>query len=63
LLNENHPTPRFEINNQKSTISNSQESAARTVTRFVGYNPIEGMVARSAVAALPLIYRQVLPPA
>jgi hypothetical protein len=41
------------INNQKSTISNSQESAAPTVTCFVGYNPIEGKVPRSSTRRFP----------
>jgi hypothetical protein len=49
----------------KSTIKNQQFTRKRRPdrTRFVGYDPIEGKVPRSAVAALPLIYRQVLPPA
>jgi hypothetical protein len=43
----------FEINNQKSAISNSQESAARTVTRFSAVTPSRGRFHGRARGASP----------
>jgi hypothetical protein len=52
--------------NQQSKINNQQfllKAPPRIVTRFIGCDPFEGKVPRSGLAALPLTYRQILPPA
>ena len=47
----------------RASVVKVQKAPPQTVTRFVGCDPFEGKVPRSGLAALPFIYRQVLPPA